>query len=132
MDYALCVELSTEESNRLIFQLNPANPERGLKRNRRKAATQEAKDMCNKCLVRKPCLEDALEHPDQAEYGIRGGANSRRAQGNTEKRQSRNRCGATICRLKEILSRCLRFVVISATILRNITKDSGDLYKKQI
>ena len=73
MDYALCVELSTEESNRLIFQLNPANPERGLKRNRRKAAAQEAKDMCNKCLVRKPCLEDALEHPDQAEYGIRGG-----------------------------------------------------------
>ena len=73
MDYALCAELSPKEINHLFFQLNPANPERGLKRNRREAAAQEAEAICNKCLVRKPCLEDALKHPEQAECGIRGG-----------------------------------------------------------
>ncbi len=72
-DDASCTKLGTKEADRLFFQSNPDDSERELKRDKRKTAIREAKDVCSSCPVRRECLGDALRHPDQAEYGIRGG-----------------------------------------------------------
>lgn len=37
------------------------------------AATEEARDICNDCPVRRECLKFAIQNPDLTEYGIWGG-----------------------------------------------------------
>ena len=36
--------------------------------------------MCQKCPVLKQCLKDALNHPELAGYGVRGGKSARERQ----------------------------------------------------
>ena len=77
-DDASCTKLGTKEADRLFFQSNPDDSERELKRDKRKTAIREAKDVCSSCPVRRECLGDALRNPDQAEYGIRGGLTAKK------------------------------------------------------
>ena len=37
------------------------------------AATEEARDVCNTCPVRRKCLNFAIQNPELTEYGIWGG-----------------------------------------------------------
>lgn len=75
-DDAKCAELPAEEADYLFFQKNPNNPNRGL----RAEPTRQAKAVCQRCPVLKQCLEDALNHPGLAEYGVRGGKSARERQ----------------------------------------------------
>ena len=71
-----CAKLPAKEADYLFFQENPNNPKRGL----RAEPTRLAKDMCQKCPVLKQCLKDALNHPELAGYGVRGGKSARERQ----------------------------------------------------
>ena len=64
-----CAKLPAKEADRLFFQENPNNPNRGL----RAEPTRQAKAICQKCPVLKQCLKDAFKNPKLAEYGVRGG-----------------------------------------------------------
>lgn len=75
-DGAECTKLPPKEANYLFFQENPNNPKRGL----RAEPTRRAKNMCQKCPVLKQCLKDALNHPELAGYGVRGGKSARERQ----------------------------------------------------
>ena len=73
LEGAKCAELSTEEADRLFFQVNPNTPDQNLRGVRKTEAMESAIEMCRKCPVLRQCLEYALRHPESAEYGIWGG-----------------------------------------------------------